>query len=51
MTSYYSQENHRPFHPHDLGDFTLTSGQVLKGAQIAYATQGTLNAGRIKPCW
>ncbi len=46
MTDYYSQENHGPFHMHDLGDFTLTSGDVLKGAQIAYATQGKLNASK-----
>lgn len=46
MTTYYSQENHGPYHLHDLGDFTLTSGQVLQGAQIAYATQGTLNAAK-----
>lgn len=46
MTDYYSQENHGPFHLHPLGDFTLTSGEVLKDAQIAYATQGTLNAAR-----
>ncbi len=46
MSDYYSQENHGPFHLHDLGDFALTSGDVLKDAQIAYATQGTLNAAR-----
>eukprot|EP01041_Mallomonas_annulata_P034736 gene34736-57566_t len=46
MSDYYSQENHGPFHLHSLGDFTLTSGQVLKDAQIAYATQGTLNAAK-----
>jgi homoserine O-acetyltransferase/O-succinyltransferase len=46
MTTYYSQANHGPFHLHDVGDFPLTCGQVLKGAQIAYATMGTMNAAR-----
>lgn len=46
MSDYYSQENHGPYLTHALGDFTLTSGAVLHDAQIAYATQGTLNAAK-----
>jgi homoserine O-acetyltransferase/O-succinyltransferase len=46
MTAYYTQENHGPFHLYDLGDFTLTSGEVLQGAKIAYATMGTLNVAK-----
>lgn len=46
MNDYYSQENHGPFHLHDLDDFTLTSGAELKRAKLAYSTQGTLNAAK-----
>ena len=30
----------------ELGDVTLQSGQILRGAKMAYKTYGTLNAAK-----
>lgn len=40
---FYSQENHGPYQMFELGDFTLTSGQILRNAQLAYSVYGELN--------
>ena len=40
---YYSTDNHGPYEMFDLGDFQLTSGQVLRDAQLAYSVYGELN--------
>jgi len=53
--SYYSQAVHGPFETFDLGDFELLSGEKIRGAQLAYATFGTLNADKsnavLFPSW
>lgn len=43
---YYSQELHGPFELFDLGNFALEEGGTLRGAKLAYATFGTLNAAK-----
>ena len=43
---YYTPENHGPYEMYDLGDFELTSGQVLRNAQLAYSVHGELNQDR-----
>ena len=44
--AYYSQENHGPYQFFDLGAFALAGGGTLPGAQLAYATVGTLNKAK-----
>ena len=44
--SYYSQENHGPYHLFDLGAFPLAGGGKIADCQLAYATAGTLNAAK-----
>jgi len=36
---------------HDLNDFVLENGKVLKGISIAYHTSGSLNAGKSNVVW
>ncbi len=46
FNDYYTQDNHGPYEMFDLGDFTLTSGQTLNNAQLAYSVYGELNEQR-----
>lgn len=46
FNEYYTAENHGPYEIYDLGDFTLTSGQILRDAQLAYSIYGELNENR-----
>jgi len=52
---FYSQENHGPFERFALGDLPLEGGGCLYGAELAFATHGTLNAARdnaiLVPTW
>lgn len=43
FNDYYTQDNHGPYDMFDLGDFELTSGQILNNAQLAYSVHGRLN--------
>ena len=43
---YYTPENHGPYEIFELGDFALTSGEVLLNAQLAYSVHGELNEDR-----
>lgn len=45
-SNYYSEEQHGPHEYLELGDFELERGATLKGARLAYKTQGTLNADK-----
>ena len=52
---YYSQEGHGPYELHDIGDFELEEGGVLRSCTLAYATFGKLNAAKdnaiLVPTW
>lgn len=53
--NYYSQENHGPYELHDIGDFELEDGGMLRGCKLAYATFGALNERKdnaiLVPTW
>jgi homoserine O-acetyltransferase len=46
MSRYYTQENHGPYHIADIGDLPLEEGGCIRGAKLAYATHGALNAAK-----
>ena len=53
--SYYSQEVHGPYELYDMGDLSLEEGGTIRSCKLAYATLGTLNAGKnnaiLIPTW
>ncbi len=52
---FYSQELQGPYQHYTLGDFVLEEGGTLRGAQLAYTTQGKLNKAKdntiLIPTW
>jgi len=52
---YYSQDVHGPYEVHDIGNFELEEGGVLRPCKLAYATFGKLNAAKdnaiLVPTW
>ena len=45
-SGYYGQDLHGPYETFDLGDFGLEDGGTLRGAQLAFATHGTLSPAK-----
>lgn len=52
---YYAQDIHGPYQIHDIGDFALEDGGVIRGLKLAYATFGALTATKdnaiLFPTW
>jgi len=46
QSDYYTQDIHGPYDLYDVGDFVLEEGMTIRGLQLAYHTQGELNAAK-----